>query len=126
MRLAFIILAVVVTAATVRGQQLVSCIGYKSPYRNLEDQALTKAPASFPAERGFRVTSRVLVLVKVDRNGRVVSARAVCGHPLLVATSVASARQWTFRPRRAHGKRVNSVGTIAFKFGPDASSGNAP
>ena len=121
-RLTIISFAVLCSVAIVHGQQLVPCVEYTSPYRDLGSEAITKVPASFPAERGMRVKSQVLILVKVDRAGHVISARAVCGHPLLVATSVASARKWTFRPRRVRGKRVNFVGTISFEFGLDSSS----
>ena len=125
-RLVFILLVVGLTAITSLGQQLEPCAKFKSPYRSLEALAITKVAAHFPPERGMRIKSKVLVLIKVDPNGHVVSARAICGHPLLVATPVSSARQWTFRPRRVRGKSVSSVGTITFEFGPDASSANAP
>ena len=125
-RLVFILLVVGFTAIATRGQQLEPCAKFKSPYRSIEAQAVTKVAAPFPPERGMRIKSKVLVLLKVDSNGHVVSARAICGHPLLVATSVSSARQWTFRPRRVRGKHVNSVGTITFEFSPDASSADVP
>jgi outer membrane biosynthesis protein TonB len=125
-RLILILLIVASVAATSRGQTLESCAQFTSPYRSLENRAINKAPASFPNERHIKGKSKVLVLIKVDRTGRVVSARAVCGHPLLINASVASARKWTFRPRRVKGKRVNYVGTIAFEFGPDASSDSGP
>ncbi len=102
-----------------RGQNLEPCDRSDLHYRNLEKDAITKVAASYPNERGVRAKGTVAVLIKVDRRGNVVSARVVCGHPLLAASSVATARRWKFQPRRVNGKRVNSIGIITFDFAPN-------
>jgi hypothetical protein len=56
-----------------------------------------KVPVTYPNERGVRVKGTVNVLVNIDRRGNVTSARAICGHPLLAASSVAAARLWRFQ-----------------------------
>ena len=118
MRLVLIILALLASTGAVFAQRLEPCDGFSSKYRALETQALTKVAAHYPSEPGMRVQGRVTVFIVVDRRGRVLSARALCGHPLLVASSVAAARSWTFRPTRNRAKRV---GTVSFEFMPTAA-----
>lgn len=62
------------------------------------------------------VSGDVEVEVVVDESGRVVSARAITGHPLLRASSVAAARGWIFSPTLLGEVPVKVVGTITFKF----------
>jgi TonB family protein len=115
MRLILITLMSLAAVGTICAQQLKPCERYSSKYRVLDTQALTKVAAHYPSEPGMRAAGRVTVLVSIDRRGRVVSARALCGHPLLVASSVAAARSWTFQPTRKH---VTRVGTVSFDFAP--------
>ena len=115
MRLVLIIIVLFGGVGTTTAQHLQPCEGLSSKYRALDTKALTKVAAHYPSEPGMRVAGRVTVLVSIDRRGRVVSARALCGHPLLVATSVAAAQAWTFQPTR---KRATRVGTVSFDFAP--------
>jgi TonB family protein len=117
MRLVLIISVLLAANAAVSAQRLEPCEGFSSRYRNLESEALTKVAAHYPAEPGMRVKGRVSVFIRVDRRGRVTSARVICGHPLLAAPSVAAARSWKFQPTRS---RVR-VGTISFEFVPTES-----
>ena len=72
---------------------------------------------SYPsAARNARATGRVNVAVVIDRNGNVVSARAVSGHPLLRASAVAAARRSRFRPVKVNGQNVRARGTIQYNF----------
>jgi TonB family protein len=50
------------------------------------------------AARAVRATGEVLVDVKINKAGKVVSAEAVSGHPLLRAVSVTAAKQALFEP----------------------------
>jgi len=45
-----------------------------------------------------RATGDVIVNVKIDAKGQVISAQAVDGHALLKAVSVSTARRWKFVP----------------------------
>jgi len=54
------------------------------------------APPYPPAARAVRATGVVQVAIQVDEKGRVVSAEAVAGHPLLRAAARTSAYKWTF------------------------------
>jgi outer membrane biosynthesis protein TonB len=115
MRLVLTTIALFLAAGTISAQRLESCETFSSKYRAIEDQALIKVAAHYPSEPGLRLKGRVTVLLVVDRRGRVVSTRALCGHPLLVATLEAAARTWMFKPARNRARRV---GTISFDFVP--------
>ena len=72
---------------------------------------------SYPSSaRSAKATGRVNVAVVIDRNGNVVSARAVSGHPLLRASAVAAARRSKFRPVVVNGRTVRARGTIQYNF----------
>ena len=103
--------------SVVLGDNLKSCREFRSRYRNLESQAITKVEAPYPSEH-IRAKGTVVVLIKVNRHGDVVFARPICGHPLLMAASVNAARGWKFKPRRVKGKPGNSLGVITFEFLP--------
>jgi TonB family protein len=75
-------------------------------------------PAYPPLARAARVSGSVVVEVTVDEEGKVMSARAVSGHPLLKDASVAAARGWRFTPTTLNGEQVKVIGTITFNFTP--------
>jgi TonB family protein len=58
----------------------------------------------------------VVVEVTVDEEGKVISARAISGHPLLKDAAVEAARGWTFTPTKLQGDPVKVIGTITFNF----------
>ena len=55
-------------------------------------------PAYPPIAKAARASGNVTVEVTVDEDGNVVAAKAVSGHPLLQAASVAAARNAKFAP----------------------------
>ncbi|MFN7929054.1 MAG: tetratricopeptide repeat protein [Blastocatellia bacterium] len=74
-----------------------------------------KVEPPYPAiAKAARAGGLVKVAVKVDRQGRVMSAEAVEGHPLLREISRAAALKWTFDPDPARKEEVS--GTINFNF----------
>lgn len=75
-----------------------------------------------PLARAARVSGSVVVEVTVDEEGKVYSARAVMGHPLLRDAAVEAARGWAFTPTLLSGVPVKVIGTITFNFTP----GSAP
>jgi len=87
-----------------------------SKYVNLEDQALRKVEPEFPPEKNFHVEGKVTVRVVINKKGEVVSAKAICGHPLLMAPAIKAASQWQFQPRRVKGKATKNTGVIVFVF----------
>jgi len=69
-----------------------------------------------PAARALRASGVVNVQVLIDENGRVVSAQAVSGHPLLRGAAESAARQARFNPTMLSNQPVKVSGTIVYNF----------
>jgi TonB family protein len=54
------------------------------------------APKYPPAAKAVRASGEVIVNVKIDKDGKVVSAKVLSGHPLLQAISAKFAQMWLF------------------------------
>ena len=61
----------------------------------------------------------VEVEVTVNEEGRVISARAVRGHPLLQQAAVEAARKAQFKPTLLSGEPVKVLGVLTYKFTRD-------
>jgi TonB family protein len=73
-------------------------------------------PAYPPIAKAARAEGTVVVQIIVDESGRVMSASAVSGHPLLQQAAVAAARQATFSPTLLSGRPVKVSGVITYNF----------
>jgi TonB family protein len=73
-------------------------------------------PAYPPLAKAAKVSGSVVVEVTLDEEGKVISARAISGHPLLKDAAVAAARAWKFAPTMLEGVPVKVIGTITFNF----------
>jgi TonB family protein len=73
-------------------------------------------PAYPPIARAAHASGTVPVQVLVDEEGKVVTARAVSGHPLLQAAAVAAARQARFTPTKLSGQPVKVMGVVTYNF----------
>ena len=83
----------------------------------LNGKALSKPqPAYPPIAKAARASGTVTVQVLVDESGKVVSAHAVSGHPLLQQSAVAAARQARFSPTLLSGQPVKVSGVITYNF----------
>jgi TonB family protein len=83
----------------------------------LNGKAITlPAPEYPPIARQAKASGTVVVQVTIDEYGNVVAARAVSGHPLLQAASVAAARQARFAPTFLLGEAVKVTGVITYNF----------
>ncbi len=71
-----------------------------------------------PAARAVRASGAVRVNVVIGKNGRVISASAGSGHPLLRAAAVSAARRARFQPTRLSGQAVEVSGVIVYNFRP--------
>lgn len=71
-----------------------------------------------PAARAVRASGAVNVEVLIDVDGKVISATAVSGHPLLRSAAVEAARSAIFSPTLLAGKPVKVSGTIIYNFVP--------
>jgi TonB family protein len=79
--------------------------------------AITKpAPIYPPIARAAQASGSVVVQVKVDECGSVVSAKAISGHPLLQQAAVQAAYKWRFTPTLLDDQPVGVAGTITFNF----------
>jgi hypothetical protein len=58
----------------------------------------------------------VTVAIILNRSGRVIRAEAVCGHPLLRATSEAAAMKIRYMPTKVNGRAVSVGGLITYNF----------
>jgi len=86
----------------------------------LEQEAINKVEPAFPPiAKAARASGAVKVEVTIDEAGKVVSARAVSGHPLLRDSAIAAARQWKFKPAMISGKTAKVVGVLTFNFALD-------
>ncbi len=63
-----------------------------------------------------RIQGPVSVEVVISPAGRVETARAVSGHPLLKPAAVEAARGWRFQPTLLNGTPVRVTGIITFVF----------
>lgn len=75
-------------------------------------------PAYPAAARAVRAGGPVSVQVLIDESGRVVSASAVSGHPLLRAAAEGAARGARFSPTLLSGQPVKVSGVITYNFVP--------
>lgn len=86
----------------------------------LNSRAISLPKPAYPsAAKVVKAGGTVNVNVTVDENGRVVSASAVSGHPLLRASAEQAARNARFSPTVIGGQRVKVTGTITYQFSPE-------
>ena len=83
----------------------------------LNGKAISKPQPTYPPiAKAARASGTVTVQILVDESGRVVSASAVSGHPLLQQAAVAAARQARFSPTLLSGQPVKVSGVITYNF----------
>ena len=71
-----------------------------------------------PAARAVHASGAVSVQVLIDETGRVTSASAVSGHPLLRQAAVSAAQGARFSPTMLSGQAVKVSGIITYNFVP--------
>lgn len=83
----------------------------------LNGQAKTLPKPVYTAiARAARATGTVTVQVLIDEYGKVISARALSGHPLLLSESVKAAYQARFTPTLLSQQPVKVSGVITYNF----------
>jgi TonB family protein len=83
----------------------------------LNGKAISKPAPEYPAmAKAARAQGTVVVQIVVGEDGRVMSASAVSGHPLLQQAAVAAARQARFSPTTLSGQPVKVSGVITYNF----------
>ena len=71
-----------------------------------------------PIAKAARASGTVVVQVTIDESGKVISASAISGHPLLKAAAVQAAFSARFSPTMLSGQPVKVTGTINYNFQP--------
>jgi len=106
-----IVVCTISSAQTRRNSTKKGCSG-----RSLENLVVERVPPSWPPEKNMRVAGDVVVKATIDETGKIVSARAICGHPLKRSSAISAVREWKFRPYTAGGKahRVSGILTVHF------------
>jgi protein TonB len=83
----------------------------------LNSRALSLPKPPYPQmAKQVRVQGTVTVQVLIDEAGRVLSAKAMSGHPLLVPDSQRAALQARFSPTMINGQPVKVSGVITYNF----------
>ena len=70
------------------------------------------------AARASRASGAVSVRIVIDEAGRVFTAEAVSGHPLLRSSAVSAACEAEYSPTLREGKQVRVTGIITYNFMP--------
>lgn len=73
-------------------------------------------PAYPAAARAINAKGTVTVQVTIDESGRVISASATNGHPLLRSAAVSAAQSARFSPTLLSGQPVKVTGVITYNF----------
>lgn len=73
-------------------------------------------PAYPAAARAVNAKGSVNVAIVISKEGDVISANAVSGHPLLRAAAVSAAQRARFRPTLLSGQPVEVSGVIVYNF----------
>jgi len=85
--------------------------------RILNSQALSlPRPTYPPLARQIKVQGTVAVQVLIDESGKVISAKALSGHPLLVPEAQKAAMQARFSPTLIGDQPVKISGVITYNF----------
>lgn len=83
----------------------------------LTGKAINKVQPTYSAiAKAARAQGAVQVAITVSKEGQVISAEAVGGHPLLKEAAVTAAKQWTFETTELSGQPVKIQGILTFNF----------
>lgn len=83
----------------------------------ISSKAIDKpAPPYPPIAKSAGIHGTVAVQVVIDEQGRVISAKATSGHPLLMNAAVQAAYRARFTPTVLGGNPVKVTGSIAYNF----------
>jgi TonB family protein len=80
-------------------------------------QATARPLPPYPAvAKVARAGGIVVVEVLISKEGNVLCARSISGHPLLRRAAVAAALNWKFEPSQPPGNATTAAGTVALEF----------
>lgn len=85
--------------------------------RVINSEALSLPKPPYPAlARQIRIQGAVSVQVLIDETGRVVSAKSIAGHPMLIAAAQRAALEARFSPTLLGDQPVKVSGVIIYNF----------
>lgn len=86
--------------------------------RSLEGLVIERVAPSWPPEPESRmhIKGDVVVLITLDEQGTLRSARATCGHPLKRSFAIEAVRKWRFQPFLKRGKARSVTGIVTVRF----------
>ena len=83
----------------------------------LSGKAVSKPAPPYPIiAKQAHIQGPVAVQIVIDEQGRVISAKATSGHPLLQGAAVQAAYQARFTPTTLNGQAVKVTGSITYNF----------
>lgn len=83
----------------------------------ISSKAIDKPAPPYPAiAKAAGIQGTVAVQIVIDERGRVISAKATSGHPLLLNAAVQAAHRASFTPTVLGGQAVKVTGSIAYNF----------
>lgn len=83
----------------------------------ISSKAIDKPAPPYPAiAKAAGVQGTVAVQIVIDEQGRVLSAKATSGHPLLLNAAVQAAYRASFTPTVLGGQAVKVTGSITYNF----------
>ena len=87
------------------------------PSTLISSKAIDKPAPPYPAiAKAAGVYGTVAVQIVIDEQGRVISAKAASGHPLLLNAAVQAAYRASFTPTVLGGQAVKVTGSITYNF----------
>ena len=100
-----------------RADRLFGYINNKISLPVVNNKAVTLVAPIYPfVARGAHASGQVNVWVLIDETGRVISASAVSGHPLLRAAALQAAKLSRFLPTTVNGQPIRVTGIIKYNF----------
>jgi TonB family protein len=83
----------------------------------INGKAVELVQPPYPAiARASRASGKVDVLLIIDKEGNVMAAEAVSGHPLLFGAALRAARASRFTPTKLDGQPVHVLGKLIYNF----------
>ena len=91
----------------------------KSTSGTINGRAIHLEQPAYPAlAAAAHVSGDVIVLVIIDKQGKVIAAQIVDGHPFLQAAALKASKACRFSPPLLDGKPANIMGRIVYRFVP--------
>ena len=85
----------------------------------LNSKAASLVKPFYPSGAKFAMDSKVQVVITIDENGAVISAKVISGDPIFHPASIEAAKKSKFPPTRVCGELTKVSGIIVYNFSPN-------